>query len=219
MPYFDPNALARSNGFVEGLNNGRREGQQTGYTEGYSEGHYTGYHSGYEVGYQNGQAFGWDSGVAAGNEKILEQMAYTREHVAEKEALAAQLTQTQALLRLAHDRLALLERSPAADDPAAAWRDADLDKMRQIEQLQADRCRDTVFLHAACSALEELTLTDGDVWQATWNALDRHYHQKVDAALATATLTTPPHLDPRFALSHPKAQQLLDALMPGDPAN
>lgn len=30
MPYFDPNGLARSNGFVEGLNNGRREGQEQG---------------------------------------------------------------------------------------------------------------------------------------------------------------------------------------------
>jgi hypothetical protein len=219
MTYFDPNGLARSNGFVEGLNNGRAEGKKAGYNSGYSNGHQVGYHSGYQAGYQNGQANGWDTGIATGNENMLEQMGYTRVHVAEKEALAAQLEHTRALLTLANERLALLERTQAQDEPVAVLRDADLDKMKQLQQLHADRCRDTVFLNAACSTLEELAMTEGEMGHATWDALDNHYHQKVEAALATATLTTAPHLDPGFAQAHPKAQQLLAAMLRDAPTD
>jgi hypothetical protein len=223
MPYFDPNGLARSNGFVEGLNNGRREGQEQGrkegYNGGYGNGHQVGYHAGYQAGYQAGDAEGWDRAVETCNENLLQQLGYTREHVAQKEALAAQLALTGSLLKLTEEKLALRERELAASDAGdpdarlAALRDADQDKLHQLEQLHAEKRRDAVFINALCMTLVELTMTEGGTSEATWNALDHHYHQKVQEALAANALTAAPHLDPGFAQAHPQARQLLDNLL------
>lgn len=211
MPYFDPNGLARSNGFAEGLNNGRREGRQQGYDEGRSTGYQNGYHNGYQNGYQAGNEAGWNAGVEAGNANMLEQMAYTREHVAEKEALATQLAYTRALLQLTQERLAAQEAAagaPAASEHAS-W--------QQITGLLAERSRDTVLIAALCSTLEELTMTDREIAHATWDALDYHYHEKLKPALAKSTLASAPHQDPGLAAAHPGAQRLLAALL-GDGA-
>lgn len=88
-------------GFVRGLNEGRMKGREEGLNDGYRSGH--------ADGYQEGRGVGWDEAVKHCNEQMLQQMAYTREHLAAKEALSAQLDEARAVLQLAAERIDALE--------------------------------------------------------------------------------------------------------------
>lgn len=88
-------------GFVRGLNQGREEGRTAGWDDGYREGR--------ADGYQDGRGAGWDDAVNHCNEEMVKQMAYTREHLAAKESLSAQLDEARAVLQLAAERIDALE--------------------------------------------------------------------------------------------------------------
>lgn len=88
-------------GFVRGLNEGREEGRKLGWEDGYREGR--------GDGYRDGRGDGWDDAVNHCNAEMHKQMAYTREHLAAKEALSAQLDEARAVLALAAERIDELE--------------------------------------------------------------------------------------------------------------
>jgi len=76
-------------GFVRGLNQGREEGRKLGWDDGYR--------------------VGWDEAVNQCNEEMVKQMAYTRDHLAAKDSLSAQLDEARAVLQLAAERIDALE--------------------------------------------------------------------------------------------------------------
>lgn len=62
-------------------------GRNQGYKQGFDEGHAQGFAEGRDLGYREG----WDAGIARGNEGMIKQLGYTRDRVAEKEQVQAQL--------------------------------------------------------------------------------------------------------------------------------
>lgn len=72
---------------IANLHIGRNQGYKQGFDEGYAHGHAQGFAEGRDLGYREG----WDAGIARGNEGMIKQLGYTRDRVAEKEQLQAQL--------------------------------------------------------------------------------------------------------------------------------
>lgn len=62
-------------------------GRNQGYKQGFDEGYAQGFAEGQDLGYRQG----WDAGIARGNEGMIKQLGYTRDRVAEKEQVQAQL--------------------------------------------------------------------------------------------------------------------------------
>lgn len=51
---------------------------------------------GFDEGFEQGYSAGWEAGVAAGNVEIKKQMEFTRQHLAEKNKIMAQLAEQKA---------------------------------------------------------------------------------------------------------------------------
>jgi flagellar biosynthesis/type III secretory pathway protein FliH len=51
---------------------------------------------GFDEGFKQGYSEGWEAGIAAGNVEIKKQMEFTRQHIAEKNRIMAQLAEQKA---------------------------------------------------------------------------------------------------------------------------
>ena len=102
MPdYFNRNANAEAAAHTLGF----QEGHARGYANGWQQGH----EEGYAAGRENGRVAGWNSAVEEGNEALLKQMEFTRQHIADKELLAQRVRDQSAILASQQECLEQME--------------------------------------------------------------------------------------------------------------
>lgn len=111
---------------IANLHIGRQQGREQGFQEGYQQGVQEGHQQGYESG--------WNAGVEAGNKQILRQMEYTREHVAGRETLQAQVVEQIDLNARLHARVKQLEQENA--EMMSAAKQVVAEDKALIQQLQ-----------------------------------------------------------------------------------
>lgn len=92
----------------------RHEGEAFGDEMGFQRGRQAGYDSGYRDGDAAGYARGWDEGIALANVEILKQMEFTRQHIAAKQQMSAQIHEQHQLIAQLADYRKDLERENAS---------------------------------------------------------------------------------------------------------
>lgn len=225
--YFSPSFIAHG----EGLNEGRLIGFREGRTAGYGEGHQDGYAQGRDEGYREG----WDAAIARGNEEILKQLAFTRAHIADKEALAQRIAEQNALIEALRSRLGEIERMNESlkrgdgglrtllaeqTEANARLRAEHKDLDRKLQTLAEDfnqhiwkYNRNMVFLSAARATLGDLTAENDAPANRVRALFAKEYRNQVDSALEKKTISAPPEQDEVFAQTLPKTHRfILDML-------
>ena len=147
--YFDQTAEAHANGAAMGRINGRAQG--------FEEGQQHGYRTGYDSG--------WTDAITRANAEIEKQIAYTRKHVIEKEALTQQLNEQRRLIELLQAKVDVLEaENSGLREVVTALQTVNEELRTEVAQLndkakesmfQLNRC--AVFMSSARAVLEDLT--------------------------------------------------------------
>jgi flagellar biosynthesis/type III secretory pathway protein FliH len=103
MPdYFNRNANAETAAQTLGF--------QEGHARGYASGRQQGHEEGYAAGHEDGRVEGWNTAIEECNKNLLQQMEFTRQHVADKEVLAQHVRDQNALLAKQQECLEQMER-------------------------------------------------------------------------------------------------------------
>lgn len=222
-------------GEFTGFKRGRQVGYNAGHSDGYNAGHSDGYNAGYTEGHQAGYQEGWNAAIARANEEILKQMAFTRQHIADKETMAKQLQEQRELIDQLTARLDEMERENAnlvksnkgLRDVVTALKEANERLQREVAQLDekyktrsreySDQIwqynRSMVFMNAVRSVLEELTIGNGSQAKQVREMFAQKYGESVSNALAKGAIKVPPEKDESFAKTLPKTQKfILDML-------
>jgi uncharacterized coiled-coil protein SlyX len=223
-------------GYSNGLDNFKdARTYDEGRNDGYDEGRNDGFTKGRNRGYDEGHADGWDKAIAAGNVQMLKQMEHTRQHVADKEAMAKQLQEQHKLIGLMAARVDELERENAdlkksntgLRDVVTALKGANERLQTEVSQLDekfkartkeyTDQIwqynRNMVFMNAVRSTLEELTEGDGPQAKQVREVFAQKYGEHVSNALTRGTIRVSPHTDETLAKTLPKTQRfILDML-------
>lgn len=212
---------------IANLHIGRQQGREQGFQEGYQQGVQEGHQQGYESG--------WNAGVKAGNKQILRQMEYTREHVAGRETLQAQVVEQIDLNARLHARVKQLEQENAAMMSAAKQVVAE-DKalIQQLQQQlaiseakareraeqyanqlwQYNRC--LIVLNAARGVLDELTEDASPHAAHVRQLFAEKYAQQVSKALGSGGIKLPPDADEDFARTLPKTLAFIVRMLERD---
>jgi hypothetical protein len=229
MPNDIPDYFDHSNVFA------RIDGQREGHQAGYNAGEADGYNVGFAEGRQSGYSEGWAAAIARGNEEILKQMAFTREHIADKAAMAKQLEEQRKLIEQLATRLDEMDRENAnlvksnksLRDVVTALKEANERLRNEVSQLDTKyrartqeysdhvwhHNRSIVFMNAVRSTLEELTLSNDSQAKQVREMFAQKYGTSVSNALARGTIKNSPEKDESFAKTLPKTQKfILDML-------
>lgn len=218
--YFDPKIDAQTHGYNLGLTEGEHHGYKRGRADGYNEGHNHGYRA------------GWDEAVAQANQRLLLQMEFTRQHVADKAAQATQLGKQQELI----DQLDAYRKTLEKDvDVLKKWGKQALEHMTALEAQKAQLSEEVSQLRRSAPALpadhvwtynqlmlcaDAMRYTIAEVLEAGNDAngqirksFERTYRDMANAALSKGTIRIAPEGDVAFAKTFPKTQRfLLDML-------
>jgi hypothetical protein len=219
--------LAEATGIHIGRQHGLRKGREEGYQQGLEDG--------YQQGRQDGYDAGWNEATAAGNQQILKQMEYTREHVAGRETLQAQVVEQIDLNARLHARVKQLEQENAEMMSAAKQVVAE-DKalIQQLQQQlaiseakareraeqyanqlwQYNRC--LTVLNAARGVLDELTEDASPHAAHVRQLFAEKYAQQVSKALKSGGIKLPPDADEEFARALPKTLAFIVRMLERD---
>lgn len=219
--------LAEATGIHIGRQHGLRKGREEGYQQGLEDG--------YQQGRQDGYDAGWNEATAVGNQQILKQMEYTREHVVGKETLQAQVVEQIDLNARLHARVKQLEQENAEMMSAAKQVVAE-DKalIQQLQQQlaifeakareregqyanqlwQYNRC--LTVLNAARGVLDELTEDASPHAAHARHLFAEKYAQQVSKALESGGIKMPPDTDEEFARTLPKTHAFIARLLERD---
>lgn len=214
MPdYFDPNASARASGYAHGQIDGKREGHKAGYAEGEEYG--------YKVGYDRG----WNEAVQHANREMLQQLEYTRQHVAEKTELSQRSEAQQRLIKDLVSKLSAMEREKSNlksenDELRSAVKSLhNANGQLQSQALQLDeklkamtkeyiddrwqynRC--VVFMSSVRLVLEDLMTESAQQAEHLRMLFSKRYEQITEKALNEGTLRVPLHTDETLARNLP----------------
>lgn len=232
---FTPAYIALEQGRAEGESLGRqvgfRQGQQAGYNAGRTDGYNEGFTEGHSTGYQEG----WNAAIVRANEEILKQMEFTRQHVADKETMTQQLQEQRRLIDQLTARFDEMERengnfkksNQGLRDVVTALKEAKERLQTEVSQLDEkfknrtkeytnqvwQYNRNMVFMNAARSTLEDLTIGNGSQGKQVREMFAQKYGEQVSNALSKGTIRVPPDKDESFAKTLPKTQKfILDML-------
>lgn len=217
--YFDPQAGARRYGYEHGHLQGKQEGLRQGEQAGYDQG----FHAGHQAG--------WDEAVAHGNEQMQRQLEYTRQHIADKEALLAQVEEQRRLIEQLSQRLDEMDRENATLKQANEGLREVVSALKAAnEQLQNDVAkideklrrqteeytrqlwqhnRNMVFMNSVRSVLEELT-TGTDARSVEVRELfAKSYSKQISSALQKGTIRVPLDQDEEFARALPNTRRFI----------
>lgn len=204
---------------IANLHIGRHQGHQQGIEEGYRQGHQEGYNA------------GWAAGVAAGNVQILKQMEYTRQHIAEKERIKAELVQQRELIDRLEAKVAELERENAklrksdsdlrelikalkGANQRLQEQVADLDvkyqeKSRRLTEQLWQYNRSLVFMNSVRGVLEELTSDRSPNADHVRQLFTEKYAHQVSQGLKEGAIKAAPEVDDEFAKALPKTRKFI----------
>lgn len=215
---------------IANLHVGRHQGRQQGIEEGLEEG--------YQQGHQEGYNAGWEAGVAAGNVQIHKQMEFTRQHIAEKERIKAELVQQRELIDQLEAKVAELERENTklrGENDKLRKSDSDLreliealkganqrlqeqvadldakyqEKSRQHTEQLWQYNRSLVFMNSVRRVLEDLTSEDTPQAERVRELFAEKYAQQVSKALEAGGIKAPPENESEFAKSLPQTRQFI----------
>jgi len=225
--YFDTNTAAHQDGVGQGLAIGRQKGLALGREEGYAEGH--------ADGHEAGRIAGWSAAVELANQRIAEQLQFTRQHVMEKEALQAQLEEQRHLIEELRARLDAMELEnanlkqsneglrqlanalQAANDRLQASV-ADLDqrfeqRTKQYHDAMWNYNRNMVFMNVVRMTLEDVASQSAAQARQVREHFAKHYGAQITNAMGKGTIKVPLDKDAELAASLPKTQRfILDML-------
>lgn len=180
---------------IANLHVGRHQGRQQGIEEGLEEG--------YQQGHQEGYSAGWEAGVAAGNVQIHKQMEFTRQHIAEKERIKAELVQQRELIEALKGANQRLQEQVA--DLDAKYQEKSRQHTEQLWQYN----RSLVFMNSVRRVLEDLTSEDTPQAERVRELFAEKYAQQVSKALEAGGIKAPPENESEFAKSLPQTRQFI----------
>lgn len=176
---------------IANLHIGRHQGRQQGIEEGYRQGHQAGYNA------------GWDAGVAAGNVQILKQMEYTRQHIAEKERIKAELVQQRELIEVLKGANQRLQEQVTELDAKFQER-----RRQYVDQLwQYNRA--LIFVNSVREVLEELTSDRSPNADHVRQLFAEKYAHQVSQGLKEGAIKAAPEVDDEFAKALPKTRKFI----------
>jgi hypothetical protein len=221
--YFDPSAEAHSLGERLGRIRGKQAGVREGHTLGYQEGHAA------------GRQEGWEAGIARGNQEILQQLEFTRQHIAEKALLTQQLEEQRALIDQLQARLEHAERENVALRTSDAnlrevvtdLRETNQRLRTEVSQLDSKHTalsqdhaeqiwqynHNMVVMNSVRSVIEDLTRGGGPQATQVSELFARHYGEHVSNALNRGTIRIAPDKDAAFAKSLPKTHTFITRML------
>lgn len=229
--YFNPNALAQANGHAHGMIQGQQQGRQQGLREGHEAGFTEGQQEGYNLGYLEGHTIGWNKATEAATVEMRKQQEYTRQHVADKAALAKRVEEQQQLIATLTAKLDEMERENASlkgtnvelRQVVDALRDANERLRTEVSQLddklkartkeysdhiwQYNRC--AVFMNSVRSVLEDLTTESTQQAEHVRMLFSKHYAVHIEAALKQGALKTPLDNDQILAKTMPRVAKFM----------
>lgn len=211
--YFDEKLIAEQHGFQMGQMQGYEDGRRAGYNAGYT----AGYEAGHSNGHDEGYASGWDAGIARGNEEILKQMEFTRQHSADKEVLARQLQDRFGLIDSLTARVAQLERENTtlqqSNENLRAEAAQLSDKYKARSKEFSDHVwqynRTVVILNAARATLEALTSIGAEQAKQVRALFTQKYDESVSNGLTKGAIKIAPEKDECFVTAMPKTQKFI----------
>ncbi|GGX47243.1 hypothetical protein [Undibacterium squillarum] len=238
--YFDRSEIAFQNGWQQGRHEGerlgRRAGQEEGLQAGYQKGVADGLAEGERRGLTAGYERGWNEAIARAQQEVAQQLAFTREQVADKQVLQAQLEAQQQQINRLLERVRELEAAETevhasqqwqAQQAAQAERMTELqqelqnaqDKLTQRNKEHAEHLwhqnRIMVVLNAARKTLESLSAQGQVSEQAISQMFVAHYSEQIRAALGNQSVRTPLEQDQVFADALPKTHAFLVRMLGG----
>ncbi len=193
-------------------------------------------------GHDAGYAEGWNQAIAVGNERILQQAAFTRQHVEDKKRLEAELAKQaeiidalearmtaledenqrlraeNGMLRKADSSLRELVQSLRVANENLRQQVIELDaKYKERTQQYADQIwqynRAMVFVSTVGGVLEELTRDNTPQAQHARELFATRYAKEVDKSLKAGSIKMAPDIDPAFGKFLPKTRQFISDLL------
>jgi len=197
---------------------------------------------GQHQGFAEGHAAGRAEAIQEANIQLSEQLAYTREHVADKERLKAELARQAQVIDALEARVKAMEAENAAlrkengllrsadtglRDLIGSLRAANQNLQDQVTQLDADFKKRTqeyidqvwqynrtmIYVSTVGSVLEELTRDNTPQAQHARELFVEKYAEEVDRGLRKGTIKMAPDIDPAFDRYLPKTRQFIADLL------
>lgn len=207
--------------------------------EGQNHGFHQGQDAGYELGYQQGYVDGEAATVEIANHNMREQLAYTKQHLEEKQRLQKvvdkqnqRIVELEALVKKLHaDNLSLQKgsaQSTALVDTINELRTsndqltkqkAELttalnQKAAQMKEDARTHNKSVLFIKAIREALEELSAeSKGQFEKQLAKSFTKHYRIQLDASIKKGLLNNSLENDIVFADIYPKTHEFIVRLL------
>lgn len=201
-----------------------------------------GHQQGFGLGHQHGWNEGWTAAAEQANGEMEKQLAYTREHIEDKERLKAELSKQAQTINALEARVNALEEEnrrlrqengllrkadTSLRELIGSLRSANESLQQQVKELDANYQARTqqyaeqiwqynramVFVSAVGGVLEELTRENTPNAQHARDLFAEKYAQEVGKGLKQGTIKMAPDIDPAFSRYLPKTQQLIADLL------
>ncbi|WP_323025725.1 hypothetical protein [Castellaniella sp.] len=193
-------------------------------------------------GQDAGYAEGWNAAMAIGNERILQQAAFTRKHVEDKKLLEAELAKQTKIIDTLEARVQAIEEEnqrlrdengmlrtvdSSLRELIQSLRSANEQLKQQVTELDANFKERTqqyvdqlwqynramVFVSTVGGVLEELTRENTPEAQHARELFAARYAHEVDKGLKMGTIKMAPDIDPAFGKFLPKTRQFISDLL------
>lgn len=214
-----------------GRNQGRNQGLEEGLEEGYAQGH----QDGQTIGYTSG----WNAASAVANRNMAEQLAFTRQHIVEKERLQAEVVQQRALILQLEQKVRELTeenaslraesskpgRTPGADltELVTALKQANARLQNQVTQMDKDfqvrnkeyadqvwqYNRSLVFMNAVRGVLEDITSDKSPQADQVRALFVDKYKQQLASSLEKGLIKEAPEKDAEFEKALPRTRKFI----------
>lgn len=231
MTYFDPHAGAQANGYAHGRVVGEEEGFRKGEEVGYAVGQRDGYNAGHLEGHTTGHTKGWNEAVKAADVEMQKQIAFTRQYLADKHALAEQLQAQSLLIEQLTTKLDEMElKNTQLKDSNHGLRDVITalkvanenlqeevslldEKLKEKTKAYNDQLwqynRSVVFMNSVRTVLEDLTSDSGPQADRIRKVFSKRYSEHIHEALRKGTIRVPLDQDDALTNSLPRTQKFI----------
>lgn len=224
---------------IANLHVGRSQGRRQGRQEGLKDGLVEGFDQGRAAGYTEG----WNAASARGNENMAQQMAYTRQHIEEKERLKAEVERQSMLIlqleekvrelteenKALHEASARPGRTPGADltQLVSALKEANgrlqqqvadseqqfQERSKQYSELMWQYNRSLVFMNAVRGVLEDITSDKSPQADQIRAMFVDKYKQQVTTNLKEGFIKVEPEKDEAFAKALPRTRKFIMSML------
>lgn len=215
---------------IANLHVGRHQGRAQGIEEGIEEG--------YQQGFNEGHVAGWNEASNVANQRINEQMAFTRQHIAEKEQISINLQNQRVLIEqldlkiqeLEQENLTLrnentkLHRTDSTlrklvdalkgannrlQDQVNSMDEMLKEKTKQYSDQLWQYNRSLVFMNAVRGVIEDLTSDQSSQAEHVRKMFAEKYAQQVNQSLNNGAIKAAPDSDNEFAKALPRTRKFI----------